>query len=85
MAGGVCGRRGMHGGGGGHEWQERRSLQWTVRILLECILVSISVQKYTGLLKQNRFSHCSQHTSESVAVRSKFLSFVGYKFDHIGR
>ena len=32
MAGGVvCGR--------GHAWQERRLLQRTVRILLECILV----------------------------------------------
>ena len=29
--GGVCGR--------GHTWQERRPLQRTVRILLECILV----------------------------------------------
>ena len=36
--------RDMHGGGhvlwvGGHVWQERRPLQRTVRILLECILV----------------------------------------------
>ena len=35
MAGGVCGR--------GLVWQERRPLQRTVRILLECILVSISI------------------------------------------
>ena len=31
---------GVHGeGGGGHVWQERRPLQRTVRILLQCILV----------------------------------------------
>ena len=35
---------GMHGGGGhawqgGYAWRERRSLQWTLRILLECVLV----------------------------------------------
>ena len=36
---------GVHGGGGGacvaggHAWQERRPLQRTVRILLECLLV----------------------------------------------
>ena len=34
MAGGACMAR-----GGGHAWQERRPLQWTVCILLECILV----------------------------------------------
>ena len=34
--GGMCSRS-MHGGG--HAWQERRPLQRTVRILLECILV----------------------------------------------
>ena len=52
MTGGVCGRGhawqgGMHDGvmrgggmhGGGRAWQEKRPLQWTVRILLECILV----------------------------------------------
>ena len=46
--GGMYGRGGMHGGvwqrghasQGGHVWQERRPLQRTVRILLECILVS---------------------------------------------
>ena len=45
MAGGVHGG-GMHGGGvrgsggeGGRAWQDRRPLQWAVRILLECILV----------------------------------------------
>ena len=42
---GVHGR-GMCGGGracvpGGCAWQERRPLQWTVRILLDCILVYI--------------------------------------------
>ena len=46
--GGVRGRGGMHGGGacmgehswvGGGAWQEKRQLQWAVRILLECILV----------------------------------------------
>ena len=41
--GGICGRgmhsRGMHGWGGGRAWQERRPLQRTVCILLECILV----------------------------------------------
>ena len=49
---GTCVAGGMHGKGGcgvgvlskgyawwGHTWQERWSLQWTVRILLECILV----------------------------------------------
>ena len=49
----VCGKGGMHGegghvwqrgrawrkGGGERAWQERRPLQWAVRILLECILV----------------------------------------------
>ena len=42
MAGGVCGRRyAWQGGmcGGGHAWQEKRQLQRTVCILLECILV----------------------------------------------
>ena len=49
--GGVRGRGGMHGGGhawegihgggrGGGAWQEKRQLQWAVRILLKCILVS---------------------------------------------
>ena len=46
MAGGVHGRRGMHGTGthmaGGHEWQERWPLQQMVCILLECILVKIN-------------------------------------------
>ena len=42
MAGGggmgdVYGKGGMHGWGGG-AWQERRPLQRTVRILLECFL-----------------------------------------------
>ena len=53
--GGVCGKGGMCGKGGGmhseeamcgrgmhgrgHAWQERRPLQRTLRILLECILV----------------------------------------------
>ena len=38
----LRGERGcMHGKGGGHVWQERRSLQRTVRILFECILVFI--------------------------------------------
>ena len=43
VAGGACVVvRDMHGGGGGcgeDTWQERRLLQRTVRILLECILV----------------------------------------------
>ena len=39
MCGGVWGGRGMCGRGGGCAWQERRPLQWTVRILLERILV----------------------------------------------
>ena len=47
MAGGVCGGGGacMAGGlcGRGHAWQERRPLQWTVRILLECFLVKCVV------------------------------------------
>ena len=39
-------QEGMHGGGhawqgGGHVWQEQRQLQRAVRILLECILVTI--------------------------------------------
>ena len=46
--GGMCGR-GMHGRGyawqGAHAWQERQSLQRTVRILLECILVSVNFDK----------------------------------------
>ena len=43
--GGIHGR-GVHGGGTGgvhgrgHAWQEERPLQWAVRILVECILVS---------------------------------------------
>ena len=38
---GVCVAGGMLGGGGGvlHAWQERQPLRWTVRILLDCILV----------------------------------------------
>ena len=52
----MCGCGGVHGRGyawwggacvaegacvaGGHAWQERRPLQWAIRILLECILVS---------------------------------------------
>ena len=41
---------GMHGGRacmvGGHAWQEKRQLQWAIRILLECILVdSMYLQK----------------------------------------
>ena len=36
VAGGACGRGSMHDRG--RAWQERRQLQWTVRILLECIL-----------------------------------------------
>ena len=43
MAGGVCGRGAFVVGAacmaGGRAWQERRPLQRTVRILLECILV----------------------------------------------
>ena len=44
MAGGVHGRvhayhGGLHGVGGGLHGKERRPLQRTVRILLECILV----------------------------------------------
>ena len=35
---GGCGKGG-HVLPGGCEWQERRPLQWVVRILLECILV----------------------------------------------
>ena len=54
VAGGMHGKGGMHGGGifgrgacmvggvhgRGSTWQERRPLQRTVRILLECILVA---------------------------------------------
>ena len=56
MARGIDGKGGMHGRGelhaqgtcvagegacvGGHAWQERRSLQQAVCILLECILVT---------------------------------------------
>ena len=39
MAGGVHGRGVRDGEAGGHAWQERRPLQRTVRILLECFLV----------------------------------------------
>ena len=35
---GVCTVGVLHGRG--HAWQEKRQLQWTVRILLECILVN---------------------------------------------
>ena len=38
-AGGMCGEG--HAWQWGHAWQERRPLQRTVRILLECILVNI--------------------------------------------
>ena len=39
--GGVCGRGHVwQWGRGGHAWQERRPLQRTVCILLECILVN---------------------------------------------
>ena len=41
--GGMCGKgeacMGGKGGGGGHAWQERQPLQWTERVLLECILL----------------------------------------------
>ena len=49
----VCGG-GMHGRGHawcgacmaeGHAWQEKRQLQWAVRILLECILVAIVIAR----------------------------------------
>ena len=45
MAGDICGRGSIGGRGHGwlggmHAWQERQPLQRTVRILLECILVS---------------------------------------------
>ena len=62
VAGGVHGGGGMHGRGhvwqggmrgrgcawrgGGHAWQERWSLQRTVRILLECILVPYVTERY---------------------------------------
>ena len=36
---GACMAGGVRGGGGRRAWQERRPLQLTVRILLECILV----------------------------------------------
>ena len=42
MAGGVHDRGHVWQGAcmaGGHAWQERWPLQWTVRILLECILL----------------------------------------------
>ena len=47
MQGGVYGRGHVWQGGacvvgGGHVWQERQPLQWAVRILLECILVTLS-------------------------------------------
>ena len=38
--------------GGGASWQEKRSLQWVVRILLECILIG-----YENQIK----SHCTKH------------------------
>ena len=67
MAGGVCG--GVHGRG--CVWQERWPLQWTVRILLECILVeynqfpnlifenisAVSVPSHTKLKKINNYCH----------------------------
>ena len=37
--GGVSRGEGGHAWRGEHEWQEKRALQWTVRILLECILI----------------------------------------------
>ena len=38
----TCVAGGVHGRGhGGHAWHERRPLQRTVRILLECILVLV--------------------------------------------
>ena len=40
---GACMAGGMHGMGGVHVWQERRPLQRTVLILLECILVYIRI------------------------------------------
>ena len=42
---GACSAGGMCGGRGGHVWQERWPLQWTVRILLECILVKYDLYK----------------------------------------
>ena len=38
MAGGACVVRGGGMHDRGRAWQEKRQLQWTVRILLECIL-----------------------------------------------
>ena len=51
MAEGMCGG-GMHGGG--HVWQERWPLQWTVRILLECILV------------MSLFAEANKHPKKSI-------------------
>ena len=46
---------------GGDAWQERRPLQWLVRILLECILVLLCFDRFDGIgfsllcgLKENR-------------------------------
>ena len=52
--GGMCGEEGHAWPGGmcGREraWQERRPLQRTVRILLECILVTFSLQFFYSFI-----------------------------------
>ena len=55
MAGGMHGRRGTYmAGGRGHAWQERRPLQLTVGILLECIL--ITPMNFTNQMSLIRFN-----------------------------
>ena len=78
MVKGACVARGaytvggVHGGGMhgvGHAWQERRPLQWTVRILSECILVLSIIINLRGTFLINRAT-----TSKKV-----FLSFSDTK------
>ena len=67
---GMCGRGGMAEGTcmeGGHVWQERRPLQRTVRILLECILVYHNFRE--NFLKKPR--NREKNSSSSLAPNLK--------------
>ena len=75
--GGMHGRKGMHGSRRplleGPAWQEKRPLQRTVRILLECILVNKKIQD-EGPLRLTSFTReeldkCLEFLKENCYVR----------------
>ena len=76
---GVCGRGACMAGGvhgrtvcmaGGHTWQDRRPLQWTVHILLECILVYFEklINIRSNLPNRNSWPQCSSSVVFQVAM-----------------